>query len=850
MLAALLLLVQICSATYSCCSEERRGTVCTLAGNGDANSADGPNASTAKLDGPYGVALYPLNAVIVTAFLEHRVRIIHHNGSVGTLAGGGPIGANAGTYKDSDDPLAARFWKPGGVCADSEGSILICDQYNHRIRSILRNGSVRTLAGSGDGGYGDSVYPLQAKFFYPHGIASIIENGQRLIVIGGFYDHRVRVIYANRTVSTLAGTGVTGSGCDVKDSVNPLAARFCFPTGVAPDRLGNVIVADLQGNRIRKVFRDGSQSGVTTIAGHGQIGMADGNSTDSNDPLEASFFSPVGVAIDGAGNILVSCSYEHRVRIIFVNGSVRTIAGTGPSTELSQNTLGGFVDNVPLPQARFNLPEYLVVDPEGNVILTDNNNNRVRMICTEVPVESASSFSLTPSPDTFSADATTHSRASSMSPEPSRTASRRSEASHTAATHSHTHSSPNASSSSTHSLRLLPPSAPNPISRLVSSEEAARAIVVSGAAAAALAGFAATTSMGHATRMGALMRSVECAFASGELDPPSLVELPLQWSMESQGGSVGSHAGSALLTSAVLVVLPLLMCAVVHAILASCGVSERPVLRSLQRSVLSRYCLLSMAFFSPNVLMSSVVVVGRGASSGAVVAAIFAAIVPLLLGCVAGQRALAMDVEVVPLCGGKWELRNRPSSRAYVETFGGLVEGCRDPTPYIVRVCLLEDAAASLVLSLLSGVSLSTARCEWVALAMLVVCALHLLYVVCVRPLRSALESAMNCCLCCVQVLMAALCLAIASGADNSGGVLMSVLGVVAVVQNASFFGQAAILAACACVSESRKKHAALSAGPPGSSGDTSMISMSDRALLLPPPNSQGVSELPLLPSP
>ena len=57
---------------------------------------------------------------------------------------------------------------------------------------------------------------------------------------------------------------------------------------------------------------------------------------------------------------------------------------------------------------------------------------------------------------------------------------------------------------------------------------------------------------------------------------------------------------------------------------------------------------------------------------------------------------------------------------------------------------------------------------------------------------------------------MATLCLAIASGADNSSGVLMSVLGVVAVIQNASFFAQAAILAACACVNESRKRHAAL----------------------------------------
>ena len=367
-------------------------------------------------------------------------------------------------------------------------------------------------------------------------------------------------------------------------------------------------------------------------------------------------------------------------------------------------------------------------------------------------------------------------------------------------------------------------------------------MVASGAAAAALASFAATTSMGHATRMGALMRSVECAFASGELGPPSLVELPLQWNIESQNGALGSHAGSALLTSAFFVVLPLLLCAVVHAILSSCGVSERPVLRSLQNNVLSRYCWLSMAYFAPNVLMSMVVVIGRDAQRGAVVAVICAAIMPLLFGCVAGQRALVMDVDVVSLCGGKWKLENRPTSSAYVETFGVLVDGCRDPVPYIVRVCFLEDAVTSLVLSLLCGLSLSTADCGWVALAMLVVSALHLLYVVWVRPLRSKVESAMNCGLCCVHVVMAVLCLAIASGADNSDGLLMSVLGVVAVIQNVSFFAQAVILAACACVSESRKKHAALSGD--GHAG-IAMTSMSEHALLSAPEAKQ----LPLISS-
>ena len=741
---------------------------------------------------------------------------------------------------DSITPLAyALTAKATCCCVTTQTSAFV---------PFLRNGSVRTLAGSGVSGCTDNADPLKAQFNYPVGIASIVENRQHLIIIGGHYDHRVRVIYPNKTVSTLAGSGGIGyMNCGWQDNANPLAARFCHPMGGAQDRFGNIIVAEYGASRVRKLWRDGSQSGVTTVAGSGPIGESGGSSIDSDNPHEASIFLPADVAIDGAGNIVVSTYGEHRVHIIFVNGSVRTLAGSGPTSNLNTFTPAGFVDNVPLRLARFYRPQNIAIDRQGNVIVADSLNNRVRMLCAGLPVATSNSASTTFS-NTCSAEIPT----SSLSVAPmwtGRTASISIPVSASvkpAATHS-TLSAATISSSASQSQSLRLESSPprSPISRLVSSEEAARAIVASGAAASALAGIAATTSMGHATRVGALMRSVECAFASGEVDPPSVVELPLQWSTESQGGSLGSHAGSALLTSALLVVLPLLLCALVHAILSSCGASGRPVLRSLQCNVLSRYCMLSMAFFPPNVLMSAVVVVGRGASSGAVVAAMCGATVPLLLGCVAGQRALAMDVEVIPLCGGKWELRNRPSSRAYVETFGCLVSGCRDPMPLIVRACFLEDAAASLVLSFLSGVSLSTARCEWVALAMLAVSALHLLYVVCVRPLRSRVESAMNCGLCALQVVMAALCLAIASGADSSGGLLMSVLGVVAVVQNASFFAQAAILAACAWVSESRKRHALTCDG--ASVGDAMMAGADHHALLAAP---DPLMVPPLMPTP
>ena len=235
-LLAAVLQVHMCAASFSCCSEERRGTVCTLAGSGAVASIDSPIATTAAINAPVGVALYPPDRIIVGGHNECRLRVIHHNGTVSTLAGGG------NGYVDSNDPLAARFNNPTGVCVDSEGNVLLCDYSNHRIRTILRNGSVRTLAGSGGAGYANNADPLKAQFYYPHGI---VENGQHLIIIGGHYDHRVRVIYPNKTVSTLAGTGGIGSmNCASEDNVDPLAARFCHPEGVAQDRLGNIIVAE------------------------------------------------------------------------------------------------------------------------------------------------------------------------------------------------------------------------------------------------------------------------------------------------------------------------------------------------------------------------------------------------------------------------------------------------------------------------------------------------------------------------------------------------------------------------------------------------------------------------------
>ena len=111
--------------------------------------------------------------------------------------------------------------------------------------------------------------------------------------------------------------------CEVQDSADPLSARFCHPAAVAQDRFGNFIVTDCWGHRVRKLWRDGSSKGVSTIAGQGTRSPV-GKSVDSDNPLEASFFTPLGLGIDGRGNIIVGGFFEHRVRIILSNG-LRTL---------------------------------------------------------------------------------------------------------------------------------------------------------------------------------------------------------------------------------------------------------------------------------------------------------------------------------------------------------------------------------------------------------------------------------------------------------------------------------------------------------------------------------------------
>ncbi len=280
---------------------------------------------------------------------------------VTTLAG------NGSTQSIDDGATStASFHFPRDIAIDTFGNIIISDSFNHRIRSIGLDGVVRTIAGGDAAGSagGDFVdgASATARFNFPSGIA-IDASGS--IIVADRDNNRIRSISMEGTVTTIAGGSAVGS-VDGSSTI----ARFSSPNDVAIDASGNIIVADTSNHRIRNI----SQSDVVTTLAGSETGFVDGVSST------ARFASPTGVAIDALGNIIVSDSSNHRIRSISTAGIVSTVVGA-PTGSI----IGGFMDGASS-TARFNTPFGIAVDSRGNIIIADSNNNRIRSIAPDTTV--------------------------------------------------------------------------------------------------------------------------------------------------------------------------------------------------------------------------------------------------------------------------------------------------------------------------------------------------------------------------------------------------------------------------------------------------------------------------------
>jgi sugar lactone lactonase YvrE len=212
---------------------------------------------------PSAIALSPDGTLVFAETGSHTIKRLEvQTGRVTLIAGT----ENRAGFADALGP-AARFNAPVGVAVASDGTIFVADTYNDRIRAIDAQGEVRTIAGGSEPGYRDDTTGAQALFDTPCGIA-IDLDGTLLVADTG--NHRLRRVRVGAEVTTIAGTGAQ----DVFDGT-PEVASFNEPTGIAVDSDGTIYVADAGGSAVR-VCNFGFWPQISTLVGHANAGLLDG----------------------------------------------------------------------------------------------------------------------------------------------------------------------------------------------------------------------------------------------------------------------------------------------------------------------------------------------------------------------------------------------------------------------------------------------------------------------------------------------------------------------------------------------------------------------------------------------
>jgi uncharacterized protein (TIGR03437 family) len=391
------------------------GIIVTVAGNGEATF---PGPGRRALDTgmvPESIHIDSAGRLLISDSENYRVLRVGADGLVTLIAGTGQRGFSG----DGGPALQAATTNVNALTSDTAGNIYLADTSNRRVRRVTPAGAIATIAGGSTTAVpAAGVDALQADIGFPEAlsvgpsgqiyiadvekqkvlvltsdlrrISSVAGNGGFKALVAGtpaqlvpmtqptgiavgpdgsiYYTellgHRLSRIAPDGTVTLLAGNGVASCCVDDGPAAN---GRFSFPNSVAVAPDGALIIVDGSSQKIRRIFN----GTITSIAG---ARFESGFAGDGGPAVNARLSNPWGVAVDPAGNIYFADRQNHRVRRIDTRGVITTVAGNGRA--------GFSGDGGPATAASLNTPHAVAITPDGELLIADFSNNRIRAVST------------------------------------------------------------------------------------------------------------------------------------------------------------------------------------------------------------------------------------------------------------------------------------------------------------------------------------------------------------------------------------------------------------------------------------------------------------------------------------
>ncbi len=350
------------------------GAICTIAGNGEpAFDGDGRAPLASALYWPMDLDYAPDGRAYILDWQNHRVRRVNPDQRLETVVGNDLVGDGPRDQSDLGPGTEVELNHPTDLLFAPDGAMILAAWHNHKIRRLDPvTGVVTVLVGNGPGGTGDGGPAKMALVNQPKSVA--FDKAGNLYLTDS-RNQRIRCVNAaTGTITTVAGAG--GLPAFDGDGGAPLAAHFAMqesnenpePGGniaFGPD--GRLYLADTFNNRVRQI--DLQTGVVATVAGNG----AEGYSGDGGPATLAALRQPRDIEFGPDGRLYIADTDNHRVRAVdLATGIIDTVVGDGRA--------GFAGDRGPARLASLHRPFGIAFDPAGNLVVTDTFNNRVRRV--------------------------------------------------------------------------------------------------------------------------------------------------------------------------------------------------------------------------------------------------------------------------------------------------------------------------------------------------------------------------------------------------------------------------------------------------------------------------------------